>query len=153
MWDTILTKGKNKKSHDHLNKSLYKIQPPFILKTLIRVDLEGKYLNIIKAIYDKCLLGGSNVRNLSALQETQVWSLGWEALEEDMATHSSILAWRIPWTKEPGESHGQKSLVGYSPWGRKDSDTTEQLTLSFHFPLWHTASHAGVCWKLWLHFL
>ena len=84
----------------------------------------------------------------------QVQSLVQEdSLEEDMATHSSILAWRIPWTKEPGESHGQKSLVGYSPWGRKDSDTTEQLTLSFHFPPWHTASHAGVCWKLWLHFL
>ena len=35
-----------------------------------------------------------------------------------MATHSSILAWRIPWTEEP---------VGYSPWGHKESDTTEQL--------------------------
>ena len=39
-----------------------------------------------------------------------------------MATHSSILAWRI---------HGQGSLAGYSPWGRKESDMTEQLTLSF----------------------
>ena len=34
---------------------------------------------------------------------TQVWSLGWEdALEEEMATHSSLLAWRIPWAEEPG---------------------------------------------------
>ena len=40
---------------------------------------------------------------LSAMQETQVRSLGWEdPLEEDMATHSSLLAWRIPWTEEPG---------------------------------------------------
>ena len=38
-------------------------------------------------------------------------------------THSSFIAWRIPWTEEPG---------GYSPWGHKESDTTEQLTLS-HF--------------------
>ena len=38
-----------------------------------------------------------------------------------MATHSSILAWR---------SHGQRSLAGYSPWGHKESDMTEQLTLS-----------------------
>ena len=38
-----------------------------------------------------------------------------------MATHSSLLAWRMPWTEEPG---------GYSPWGHKESDTTEQLTLS-----------------------
>ena len=43
------------------------------------------------------------VNNLPAMQETQVQSLGREAtLEKGMATHSSILAWRIPWTKEPG---------------------------------------------------
>ena len=42
-------------------------------------------------------------KNLPAMQETQVQSLGWEdALEKGMATHSSILAWRIPWTEEPG---------------------------------------------------
>ena len=50
--------------------------------------------------------GGSVVKNLSALQESQeMWvrSLGWEdALEEETATHSSILAWRIPWTEKPG---------------------------------------------------
>ena len=40
---------------------------------------------------------------LQEMQETQVWSLGWEdPLEEGMATHSNILAWRIPWTEEPG---------------------------------------------------
>ena len=43
------------------------------------------------------------VMNLPAMQETQVWFLGWEdPLEKEMATHSSILAWRIPWTEEPG---------------------------------------------------
>ena len=43
------------------------------------------------------------VKNLSAVQETQVQSLDWEdALEKKMATHSSILAWKIPWTEEPG---------------------------------------------------
>ena len=43
------------------------------------------------------------LKNLSALQETQVQSLGWEdPLEKGMATHSSILDWRIPWTEEPG---------------------------------------------------
>ena len=42
------------------------------------------------------------VKNLPALQETQVRSLGWEdPLEKEMATHSSSLAWRIPWTEEP----------------------------------------------------
>ena len=43
------------------------------------------------------------VKNLPVMQETRVWSLGREdALEKGMATHSSILAWRIPWTEEPG---------------------------------------------------
>ena len=51
------------------------------------------------------------------MQEMQVQSLGQEdPLEEEMATHSSIL---------PGGSHGQRSLVGYSPWGCQKSDTTE----------------------------
>ena len=49
--------------------------------------------------------------------ETQVQLLGQEdLLEKEMATHSSILAWRIPW---------KGSLVGYSPWGLKKSDMTE----------------------------
>ena len=43
------------------------------------------------------------VKNLLAMQETCVWSLGWEnPPEKEMATHSSILAWEIPWTEEPG---------------------------------------------------
>ena len=42
--------------------------------------------------------------------------------EKDMATPSSVLVWRIPWTEEPGP---------YSPWGRKESDTTEQLTYTY----------------------
>ena len=43
------------------------------------------------------------VKNLPAMQETWVQSLGWEdPLEKGMATHASILAWRIPWTEEPG---------------------------------------------------
>ena len=51
-------------------------------------------------------------------QEMQVRSLGQEdPLEEEMATHSSVLAWEIPRT-------------GYSPWGHKESDTTEQLSTS-----------------------
>ena len=48
------------------------------------------------------------VKNLPAVQETQVRSLGWEdPLEKEMATYSSILAWRISWTEEPG---GLKSM-------------------------------------------
>ena len=47
--------------------------------------------------------GGSAVKNLPAVQEMQVWSLGQEdPLEKEMATHSSIFAWEISWTEEPG---------------------------------------------------
>ena len=56
------------------------------------------------------------INNLLAMWETWVLSLGWEdALEKGKATHSSILAWIIPW---------------YSPWRHKESDTTERLSLS-----------------------
>ena len=55
--------------------------------------------------------GGSVVKNLPAVQkvlEMQIWSLGQEnSLEKEMATHSSILAWKIPWTEESG---GQQSI-------------------------------------------
>ena len=62
------------------------------------------------------------VKNLPAMQETWVQSLGWEdSLEKGMATHSSILAWRIPRTEEPSRLK--------SPWGCKESDTTEWLLL------------------------
>ena len=50
------------------------------------------------------------VKKLPAMQETWVRSLGWEdPLEEGMATHSSVLAWRIPWTEEPGGSQSMES--------------------------------------------
>ena len=105
---------------------------------------------------------------LPAMWETWVRSLGWEdLLEEGMATHSSILAWRIPmdrgtwsmgsqrvrhdWVTKhrtqhtvsypliyfyclvllPGKSHGRRSLVGCSPWGRYESGMTERLQFPF----------------------
>ena len=58
------------------------------------------------------------VKRLPAMREIWVRSLGREnPLEKEMATHSSTLAWKIPW----------RSLVGYSPWDHKESDTTERL--------------------------
>ena len=93
------------------------------------------------------------VENLPEMQETQVQFLGWEdSLEKGMATHSSTLEWRIPWTEEPGglqsmgvtkrperltfslstyllaiTGDGQRSLACCSSWGRKESDMTERL--------------------------
>ena len=66
------------------------------------------------------------VKNPPPIQETKVQSLGQEdPLEKGMATHFSIIVWRIPWTEEPGRL--------YSPWGPGELDTTEQLTLSLFF--------------------
>ena len=67
-------------------------------------------------------LVAQTVKHLPAMQETWVRSLGQEdPVEKEMATHSSPLAWKIPWMEEP---------VGYSPWGRKESDTTERFHLA-----------------------
>ena len=60
------------------------------------------------------------LKHLPAMRETWVRSLGWEeSLEKEMQPTPVLL---------PGESHGGRSLVGYSPWGRKESDTTERQT-------------------------
>ena len=67
------------------------------------------------------LLEAQMVKNLPAVQDTWVQSLHQEdPLKKGMPTHSSILA---------GESHAQRSLVGYSPWSHKESNTTEELSL------------------------
>ena len=72
--------------------------------------------------------------------ETWVWSLYQEdPLEKEMATHSSILAWRTPWTEELG---------GLQSAGRKQSDTTEQLHFHFHF--FQTRNMEQICINLGL---
>ena len=71
-------------------------------------------------MYNQGFPGGSDSKESACDAGDLVSSLGWEdSLEEKMATHSSILAWRIPCTEEPG-----------SPWGPKESERTEQLSLS-----------------------
>ena len=73
------------------------------------------------------------VKNLPAMLETRVRSLGQEdPLEKGMATHSSILAWEILWTEEPG---------GLQSTGRKELDTTEQRTL---LVLWQLHGACGI---------
>ena len=65
------------------------------------------------------------VKNLPAMQETWVQSLGREdPLEKGMATHSNILTWRIPWAEEPDGL--------YSSWGSRELDMTEQLNTLVH---------------------
>ena len=78
----------------------------------------GELFRVIAAM----VLAAQMVKNPPAVQETQVGSLGWED------------PWRREWQPTPvflpGESHGQRRLARYSPRGRKESHTTEQLTLS-----------------------
>ena len=76
------------------------------------------------------------VKNLLAMWETWVWSLGWDdPLEKRKATHSSILA---------GKSHGWRRLVGYSPWGHKESDTTEWLHFISPTPVFWAGEFHGL---------
>ena len=81
----------------------------------------GHYWSDLAAAAAECLrasLVAQMIKNLPAMQGTLVWSLGWEDHQEKgLAIHSSILAWRIPWSEEPG---------GYSPWVHKESDATKQ---------------------------
>ena len=70
-------------------------QPTRILKVNRGLDCSQSYI--------QASLMAKSVKNLPAMHETQVQSLGQEnPLEKEMATHSSILAWEIPWTEEPG---------------------------------------------------
>ena len=81
------------------------------------------------------------VKNLPVIQETWVQSLGWED------------PWRREWQPTPvflsGESHGQRSLVGYSPWGPKESDTTEVTYLCWHGALGLFTTAAALFFFFW----
>ena len=69
-------------------------------------------------VLNQASLVAQMVKNLPAMQDTWVWSLGQEdPLEKRMAAHSGVLVWKIPWSEE----HGRL----YSPWGHKELDTTE----------------------------
>ena len=58
--------------------------------------------------------GSSTVKNPTAMQETQVRSMGWDnPLRKGMAAHSSFLGWRIPWTEEPGTTVHRVKIVGH----------------------------------------
>ena len=74
----------------------------------------GFYLYVFSLLWASLVV---QIKNVPAMQETWVHSLGWEdPLEKGMATHSSVLAWRIPWTEEPGglQSTGSQSQTRLS---------------------------------------
>ena len=89
------------------------------------------------------------VKHLPAMQETPVGSLGWEGpLEKEMATHSSTLAWKIPWTEEPGRLQSKSSQRVRHDWM---TALYTQLQIAFFFPLlssfeWYCSCYSAVCW-------
>ena len=99
----------------------------FKIKFLTPTFYFGLNFATVVHIYSMGFPGSPGVRNpswplpiLLPMQEMWVWSLGWEdPLEKEKATPSSILAWEI---------HRQRSLVGYTPWGRKESDRHNRAT-------------------------
>ena len=98
----------------------------FIFLPAILISIWAPSSPAFHMIYSACagFPGGSVVKNPPTVQEIRVQFLGWEdPLEKGMATHRGIVYLL-------GESHGQRSLAGYSPWGHKDLDMIEGLTFS-----------------------
>jgi len=93
---------------------------PVAAKSRISKGTLKNVFSVAKLYYG--LRGGAVVKNppaMQEMQETRVWSLGWEGpLEEEVATHSSILAWRIPWIEEPGGLQSLGSQRVRQDWAR-----------------------------------
>ena len=92
----------------------------------MQIPTHDLVLTIYRAAVLLYSLVGQTVKRLPAMRETRVRFLGWED------------PWRRKWQSIPaplpGKSHGPRSLIGYSPWGRKELDTTEGLHFHFHIP-------------------
>ena len=105
---------------------------------------------IYLTIYLRTSLVARTVKNPPAMQETQVQSLGWEdPLENGMTSHSSILAWRIPWTEEPGKLQSMGLQRVRHDW----ATNTFTLTLNNYYFIveWMSVSHLS--WPIFMDFL
>ena len=81
----------------------------------VRVFLQARILESVAIPFSREIV---IVKNLPAMRETWLWSLGWEdPLEKGMATHCSILAWRIPWTEESGRLQSMGLQRARHDWG------------------------------------
>ena len=96
----------------------------FTLRHLMTMRSRDQGIMILGCNLNKCTPEAQTAKNLPAMRETQVWSLGREdPLGKEMATLSSILAWEIPWTEE---------VVGYSSWVAKRHDWATKQQQSHH---------------------
>ena len=95
---------------------------------------------------------GSVVKNLPAMQKRQVWLLGWEdPLEEEMATHSSILAWEIPLTEEPGRLQSKGSQRVRHDWSCTLMHVSSYLQILSCFE--NADKVLGIWFKIWIKLL
>ena len=117
----------------HISSLLY--LPPLPIPLYFPIFLQAPFHQRPKCPYPiskyvcffEASLVAQMVKRLPTMRETWVLSLGREdPLEKEMATHSSIHAWKIPWTEEPG---------GLQFMGSQESDMTERLHFHFHFPV------------------
>ena len=87
-------------------------------------------------------LVAQRLKHLPPMRENWVWSLSWEdPLEKEMTTHSSILAWRIPWTEEPGRPQSLGSQ-------RVRHDWATSLSLLFYLAYFQSSIHAAACIRI-----
>ena len=118
-WDIIKINCKLtflKKMKEYREQNMFFIIKNDIINIIFIIICWKVFIRIPK--YFRACLVAQLVKNSSAMWETWIRSLGWEdPLEKGKATHSSILAWRIPWT--------------VYPWGHKESDMSEQISLHF----------------------
>ena len=139
VWFSVLSSYHTKRQ-DHLKMKLLpsKVNSPgFYLQFRNTADLPVSQVTVRggSGSGEVVSLLAQMVNNLPTMQDTWVWSLGQEdPLEKEISTHSSILAWKIPWTEEP--------------WGREESDTTEWLTLSLSLVKAQGVSTCGRKWTL-----
>ena len=110
-----------------------------MIKTLQKMGIEGTYLNIVKAIYDKpmanIILNGEKLKAFPLRSETRQGCPLSPLLFNIVLEVLAMAIWRRQWHPTPvllpGKSHGWRSLVGCSPWGRWGSDTTGWLHFDF----------------------
>ena len=90
------------------------------------------------------------VKRLSTMRETQVWSLGWEdPLEREIAIHSSTIAWKIPWTEEPGRLQSMGSQRVGHDWATSLFSCLYGPSLTYIHDYWknHIFDYMGLCWQ------
>ena len=124
--------------------SIHGISQARILKW-VAISFSNVYINLTSPVPPGASLMAQMVKNLPAVQETRVWPLGWEdPLEEEMATHYTILAWKVSWLEEPGRLQS----TGLQSW--------TWLSNYISLFLWRRNEKYFICWYFswpWVRFI